>query len=54
MTLVNLRCIIYTAMVARLEFEWPNRRETIIEKSGAGYGNVNNRRQLWRIEKGDL
>jgi hypothetical protein len=52
-TLVNLRCIIYTAMVARLESEWPNRRETIIEKSGAGYGNVNNRRQLWRIEKGD-
>jgi len=27
-------------MVARLETEWPDGRETIIGKSGAGYGNV--------------
>ena len=53
LTLVDLRCIIYIEMVPRLESKWPNRRETIIEKSGAGYGNVNNRRRLWRIEKGD-
>lgn len=41
MTLVKLRCIIYTAMVARLETGWPDGKEMVIGKSGAGYGNVN-------------